>query len=501
MDEKNAIRVDQPSVILAVADPRLRSEYNLEASQEDAFLVAFIEPYDPQNPIMWPTVQKWAITAVLSATGFVRIMVSTMLAPALPNIASELHMNDLEAVMALSAYMLSTAFGPLVIAPLFEVYGRRPVLHATNVWALIWNLVCGFAHNKGLLIAARLLAGFGAGAIYVLASGVLGDVWPPNQRGRSLALYNLVPLLGAAVGPIVGGFITQRTTWRWMFWSMSALQGCIAIASLLVLKETYGPIILQKKAAHLRKVKEDSRYHTATEKLSEGSSATQVFRRSLSRPTRLLLYHPIVQVQALLSAFNYGMTYLVISTYSTLWISKYHQSISTSGLHYIAMCFGEVLGSAVGGTLMDLVFWKLKARHGGATSPEFRIPIMFPAMALTMTGLFLYGWSAQAHAFWVLVDTGAAVLSFGMTVSGMAIQAYVIDSYPDHVSSASAGTQLLRSLAAFGFPLFAPAMYSSLGYGWANTLLALTSCVVSFPAITGIWLYGAKLRAKKPSSY
>jgi MFS family permease len=166
----------------------------------DQFLIAFAEPYDTDNPKDWPTGRKWAVTDVLATTGFNRIMVSTIVAPALPIIAAELDMNSAESAMALSIYLLATAIGPLFIGPLSEVYGRKPILHASNIWFLVWNLVCGFAKTKQVLIASRFLAGFGASAIYALASGVLSDVWRPEQRGRSLGVYLLIPLLGAAVG-------------------------------------------------------------------------------------------------------------------------------------------------------------------------------------------------------------------------------------------------------------------------------------------------------------
>ena len=169
---------------------------------DDPFLVAFSLDFDASNPKDWPTSRKWAVTDVLSATGFNRIMVSTIMAPALTTIAHELHMNSAEAVMALSIYLLATAFGPLVMGPLSEVYGRKRVLHASNVWFLIWNIVCGFARTKEVLIASRFLAGFGASSIYALAGGVLGDVWRPEQRGKSLGVYVLIPLLGVAVGKL-----------------------------------------------------------------------------------------------------------------------------------------------------------------------------------------------------------------------------------------------------------------------------------------------------------
>ena len=170
------------------------------AKQIDPYLVTFAEPYDAENPKDWPASRKWAVTDVLSATGFNRILVSTIMAPALSTIGKELDMSPTESALSLSIYVLATAFGPLFIGPLSEIYGRKVILHASNVWFLIWNITCAFVTTKELLIAARFLAGFGASAIYALGGGVLGDIWRPEERGRSLGAYLLIPLLGAAVG-------------------------------------------------------------------------------------------------------------------------------------------------------------------------------------------------------------------------------------------------------------------------------------------------------------
>jgi hypothetical protein len=178
---------------------------------DDPYLVTFDTHFDIDNPLDWPRGRKWSVTDVLSATSFNRIMVSTIMAPALSTIARELSMSPIESVMALSIYLLATAFGPLVIGPLSEVYGRSKVLHASNVWFLVWNVVCGFAKTKEVLIAARFLAGFGAGGVYALAGGVLGDVWRKEQRGRSLGMYLLIPLLGAAVGTLCSRDVLRDT--------------------------------------------------------------------------------------------------------------------------------------------------------------------------------------------------------------------------------------------------------------------------------------------------
>lgn len=472
-----------------------------KSAETDPYLVTFDSPTDPDNPQQWPMAKKWAVTGVLSATGLNRIMVSTIMAPALNDIGSSLNMNQEESVMGMSVYLLATAFGPLIIGPLSEVYGRQPVLHATNIWFLIWNIICGFANNKGLLIASRLLAGLGASAIYALAGGVLGDIWPREQRGRSLALYILIPMLGAAVGPIIGGFITEGTTWRWIFWSTSILQAVMVGGSFLAFKETYAPIILQRKANRIRKSAGDDQYYTEMEKLASGRSALWIIQRSLTRPLRLLAFHPIIQVQSLLSAFQYGILYLMLSSFSDLWTTQYGESVAVSGLHYIAICLGEVFGALVTGHIMDASFRWLKARAHGSDRPEYRMPLVIPSAILMPAGLLMYGWAAQANIFWLVIDIGAAILAFGMTFAGQAFQAYVIDTYADHTSSASAATQFLRSLTAFGFPLFAPAMYNALGYGWGNTLLAFVSLFILIPAPLLIWFYGPGLRQRAQSSY
>ena len=275
----------------------------------------------------------------------------------------------------------------------------------------------------------------------------------------------------------------------------------MVVMSLLVFKETHAPTILKRRAKHFRRTTGNPRYYTEVERLDLGRSMSWIIRNSLTRPIRMLMFHPIVQVQALMSGFSYGILYLVLSTFSDLWINEYHESISISGLHYIVLCLGEVVGSVIGGPLIDYVFRRLKKRADGVATPEFRVPIMLPAFILGPLGLFMYGWAADKHVQWIVVDIGVAIMAFGMQIGGMALQAYVIDSYPDHTSSASAATQFLRSLAAFGFPLFAPKMYQVLGYGWGNSTLAFTGLSIGIPAPLLIWVYGSKLRAKAQASH
>ena len=272
------------------------------------------------------------------------------------------------------------------------------------------------------------------------------------------------------------------------------------MCSLPLVYETYAPLLLSRRAKKLRQETDDRHYYAETETYETGRTASWKLRKSFSRPLRPLAFHPIIQMQALLGGINYGLLYFALASFSNLYVSAYGESIAISGLHYIAICTGEIIGAQLCGPLMDYLYRTLRTRAGDNPTPELRIPLLLPSVVFTPAGLLLYGWAARYHLYWLVVDIGAALLCLGMQVFDTTLRAYVMDSYPEHVSSASAATQLLRSLLAFAFPLFANRMYTVLGYGWGNSLLAFLSIGIALPSTGVLWRYGAKLRAKRQSS-
>lgn len=472
-----------------------------EVGKSPDFIVAFRKDFDESNPLDWPVGEKGSLTNVLSASVFTSILVSTLIAPALSTIATELRMNATESVMALSVYMLASAFGPLCIGPLAEVYGREPVLHVSNLWFLFWNVACGFATSKELLIVSRFLAGSGASAICSLAGAVLGDIWRPEQRGKHLGWHLTIPLLAAAAGPIIGGFATTYFGWRWMFWGTSIVQAVQSLYCCLLFQETFAPVVLERLAARLRAETGDDRFQTLEERLDRTKSVAHELACALGRPLRLLALHPIIQMSSLLAGFQYGILYLLLATYANLWESHYGRSVSLSGLHYIAYAAGELAGSQIGAILMDRL-----SRHAVAQSPdgqhrpEYRLPLLALGAVATAAGLAAYGCAAQLRLHWALVDAGMFAAVLGQQLAGMALQAYVLDAYADHAGSALAALQVPRGLAAFLFPLAAPAAYAALGYGWAHCSLALGTLVLGLPVPFLLWCFRVRLRKSAENS-
>jgi multidrug resistance protein len=418
-----------------------------------------------------------------------------MVAPALTAIGSEFHIStEIELSLTLSIFVLAYAVGPLFLGPLSEMYGRVIVLQTSNLLYLFFNLGCGLAKSKGQLIAFRFLSGLGGSAPLALGGGVLSDLFTADERGRAISIYSLAPLLGPAVGPVAGGFITENTTWRWVFYATTIADALIQFGGLFFLQETYPPVLLHRKKMKLIKETGNESLHTEYDRPDR--TVFKTLQVSLSRPFILLGTQVIVQVLAFYMAYLYGLMYLVLSTFPKLWEEEYNETIGIGGLNYISLGIGFFLGTQICAPLQDRIYRALKARNGGVGRPEFRVPLMIPGAVLVPVGLFLYGWTAEYKTHWIFPNIGAAIFSAGVIIGFQCIQTYIVDAYTRYAASAIGAATVLRSLAGFGFPLFAPYMYAALGYGWGNSLLGFLAVGLGCPAPILLWWFGEKLRKR-----
>jgi len=274
----------------------------------------------------------------------------------------------------------------------------------------------------------------------------------------------------------------------------AAIQGL----GLLFLKETYPPVLLERKAAKNRRStgmgEEKARIEIRISMDTNDRHWKAIFREALARPFKLFIYEPIVQLLGVYMAFIYGLLYIFLTTIPTTFQDVYHNRVGVAGFHYLALGAGLSIGSQGNAWLMDRVYKSLKARYGGVGRPEFRLPNIVPGTILSPIGLLITGWTTQNHVFWLVPDIGILLVGAGTIVAFQSIQAYLIDTFTLYAASALAAATFLRSLAGFGFPLFAPTMYNALGYGKGDTILAVAAIVLGCPAPWLFWFYGERIR-------
>jgi hypothetical protein len=132
----------------------------------------------------------------------------------------------------------------------------------------------------------------------------------------------------------------------------------------------------------------------------------------------------------------------------------------------------------------------------GEMKPEYRLPPLIPGSFLIPIGLFIYGWTVDKHTHWIVPIIGTAFVGMGILATFMPIQTYLVDAFTVHAASALAANTVLRSLAGAFLPLAGPAMYSALGLGWGNSLLAFIAVAMT-PIPWIFFKYGERIRKSK----
>lgn len=428
-----------------------------------------------------------------------------LFAPGVPQAMAEFSSTSLEiASFVVSVYILGFAAGPLLFAPLSEIYGRLMLYHIANVGFVAFSVACALSPTLDALIVFRFLSGvFGSVAISN-GSGTIADMITQEKRGIAIAIFSIGPLLGPIVGPVAGGFLTAAEGWRWAFWLLAIVGGVLLVLMLFTLKESYAPVLLERKAARLRR---ETGNNMLRSKLDAGLSPRDYFKRGIVRPFRMLFLSPIVAIAAVYVAVTYGYLYLMFTTITEVFQQYYGFSTSMVGLAFLGLGVGSIFGILIFSSTSDK-YMKRKSAEADAIAeasggvkpdmkPEYRLVLLPVGALLIPAGLFIYGWTASFRVHWIAPIIGTAVVGMGNIIVFLTVQLYLVDTFTIYAASAIASNTVVRSLAGALLPLAGLPMYEKLGIGWGNSLLGFVA-VALFPVAIVMFRYGERLRTRFP---
>ncbi len=176
------------------------------------------------------------------------------------------------------------------------------------------------------------------------------------------------------------------------------------------MRETYAPVLLERKAARLRKSTGNMALQA---KGRENLSPVAHLTRGFSRPLKLLILSPVVLLLSLYVAFVFGLMFLCFSTYSAVFIEQYHFAVGVSGLTYLGQGIGMMVGLVLFGFLSDKILKARATRHEGKMTPEERLPLMVYFTPIIPIGFFWYGWTAQEKVQWMAPIVGTSFIGLG----------------------------------------------------------------------------------------
>ena len=158
----------------------------------------------------------------------------TIVSTALPTIVGDLGgLTQLSWVV--TAYILTSTISTPLYGKIGDLYGRKRIFQGAIVIFLVGSMLCGLSQNMAELIGFRALQGVGAGGLFVGSQAIIGDIVSPRERGRYMGYFGAVFGLATVAGPLLGGFLVDHATWRWVFYINVPIGIAALIATGLVL--------------------------------------------------------------------------------------------------------------------------------------------------------------------------------------------------------------------------------------------------------------------------
>jgi len=165
-----------------------------------------------------PAVNPWLIAVVVSLAAFMEVLDTSIANVALPHIAGDLGASNEESTWVLTSYLVSNAIVRPISVWLGNMLGRKRFFMICILVFTLSSLLCGIAWSLGFLLLARIIQGAGGGGLQPMAQAILADSFPPEKRGVAFSVYGVTAICAPAIGPTLGGWITDNYSWRWIFY-------------------------------------------------------------------------------------------------------------------------------------------------------------------------------------------------------------------------------------------------------------------------------------------
>ena len=190
-----------------------------------------------------PRVNPWLIGVVVSLAAFMEVLDTSIANVALPHIAGSMGASNDESTWVLTTYLVSNAIVLPISGFLVGRLGRKRYFLTCIAFFTVSSFLCGLAPSLGLLLLFRVLQGAFGGGLQPMTQAILADTFPPEKRGLAFALYGITAVCAPAIGPTLGGWITDNYSWRWIFY-INVPVGILAV--LLVSQLVQDPPYLSK---------------------------------------------------------------------------------------------------------------------------------------------------------------------------------------------------------------------------------------------------------------
>ncbi|KAI1778044.1 MFS general substrate transporter [Hypoxylon cercidicola] len=443
---------------------------------------------DALEPHNWSMAKRWWCTFAVCLITMAITIPASIDGPVADQFNEYYHVGPI-------AGSLTTGVGSLFAGPFSETLGRNAIYLGTTVVFILFILAKALAPNYGAAIVFRFLAAFFGAAPLTCLGGTIGDIWNPLELTYSLPFTTIFSYMAPFLGPVIGAYL-PGVGFIWADWISMIIAAAVLIILALFQPETYGPLLLEWKAHHLRDLTGDKRYQVEAQ-----ASATSLGRRLLVnvyRPFEMTFTEPII----LIFSFYLIILYIVLFTFLEGYPYIFTQTYGISKSLTFILWAGMLAGDSVALLLIPLVYgWTKKAAARAEAKGEPLQPevCMYWAMMggsiLLPISLFWMGWTCYPYiSIWSPI-VGSFTFGYGVVTVFTTTYLYICFTYTIYAASALTFMTFSRYVISGALLPAAIPMYETLGPHFALTLLGSIMAVMA-PVPFLLYRYGHKVRAR-----
>lgn len=245
---------------------------------------------ETDNPQDWSMLRKSIVIFFMSFSTLVVVMYSTSYTSGIPGMMGTFHVaSKTVLVLGVTTYLAGLALGSIILAPLSEMYGRRPVYLIAVLMFCVLIVPCALAQNLATILAVRFFGAIAGSAMISNAPGTVADIVSDDYRALAFSIWSIGPMNGPVIGPLIGGFVFQFMGWRWTNWVVMIGSG-VSWVMVLLIGETYAPAILRAKSAKKRRETGDERWYS---RYDDKKKFWAMLKENLIRPLEMSVKEPI----------------------------------------------------------------------------------------------------------------------------------------------------------------------------------------------------------------
>ena len=411
--------------------------------------------------------------------------------PAIPQIATDLGVSTELVNLSVTLYLVFQGISPSFWAPLSDQQGRRLVLLAT--FTVYFGACIGLAltEHYALLLVLRCLQSTGSACTIAVGAGIVGDIATRAERGGYMGIFSAGLLLSTAIGPVIGGVMSETVGWHAIFWFLTGYAGAFIVLVAIALPETLRRLVGNGSKPPIdawRRCLAQSYWtpHVATSsvlKTEESFPARNSTKKQSSFRARdvfrplLFLLRGDVTLCVLYLALHYTCWQMSITAMSSLFEDAYGLSELENGLTFLANGGGCILGSLAIGKLLDRdygrVLAKSQAKNKAFHLARARLGTCWLFSLSQCAATIVFGWTIHYRVHIAVPIITTFITSAAATTIQTATNTFLIDLYPTESASVSATLNLARCLLGAAGTAVVQPMIKGVNVGWSMTILAL----------------------------